>query len=241
VVNPPLGHPLLPAENFERNLRPDPEMTSELLTGVDLSGVYFGRVPRVTLPDWAEIDLMAVAPLDEAAALTPLIFHGDEGDSRLVVWAFDLAESNLPGRLALPILTANTLSSLLAPSPPPVVSVGQPVLIEGNFSVEIPGGRRLSLLESAEKDGGVFSHTKQPGLYRIFSDRDVPVAGFAVHAGSALESNLAEPLQPDSVKVRYVSEQTTVRPQIDFQEFWPWLAGLALAIVMVEGWLAWRR
>src|SRR6185503_9994526 len=33
VVNPPLGHPLLPAANFSRNLRPDPATGSALLTG----------------------------------------------------------------------------------------------------------------------------------------------------------------------------------------------------------------
>ena len=68
-----------------------------------------------------------------------------------------------------------------------------------------------------------------------------PVAGFAVQAGSALESNLAEPLQPELVDLASESAQTAVTPQIEFQDFWPWLAGLALVAVVAEGWLAWRR
>ncbi len=255
VVNPPLGHPLLPAERFMRNVRPAsavesaiaPESSSVLLAGVDLSGVYFNRVPHLTLPDWAELDLLGLSltneqePAGSADTGQPLIFHGTVGNSRLVVWAFDLAASNLPARLALPILTANTVSTLLAPSPPPVSLVGQPVPIQGDFTVEIPGGRRLSSFASSEREPDLFSRTKQPGLYRIYDDRDRLVAGFAIHAGSARESNLAAPFHPHDLMITYVSETASPDLETDYQEFWPWLAGLALAVVIGEGWLAWRR
>ncbi len=249
VVNPPLGHSLLAAQNFGRMLRPeinadqaDSSATlSTLLKGVDLSGVYFDRVPQLTLPAWAEVDLVAVPLAGQPESPTPLIFHGNVDDSRLVVWAFDLAASNLPARLALPILTANTLATLLAPAPPAVVPVGEPVVLDGNYTIEVPGGRRLAAEPVIEQNQDVFSHTKQPGLYRIYNDRDHLVAGFAVHAGSALESNLTGPLQPETLNLTYVSAKTGPNPQFDFQEYWPWLAGLALLVVVLEGWLAWRR
>ncbi len=242
VVNPSLGHPLLPAEHFVRSLRPDPDTGSALLTGVDLSGVYFERVPQLTLPAWAQVDLSALPSTLAGAAATPipLIFSGVVNNSRLVVWAFDLAESNLPARLALPLLTANTVSTLIAPSPPPVVPVGAPVLLDGNFTVETPGGQRLSpSIDGAERHR--FTRTKQPGLYRIYDSRNELVAGFAVHAGSALESNLSDPLDPAQLNLTVSSQPSVAAPQIEYQEFWPWLAGLALAVFMVEGWLAWRR
>jgi hypothetical protein len=242
VVNPSLGHPLLTAEHFARALRPDPDSSSALLAEVDLSGVYFDRVPQLVLPDWAEVDLQAfsVSPTAAAESQIPLIFQGTVNDSRLVVWAFDLAESNLPARLALPILTANTVSTLVAPSPPAVVPVGEPVLIDGNFSVETPGGQRLSpSMDQAEQHR--FTRTKQPGLYRIYNRSNQPVAGFAVQAGSAMESNLSEPLQPEMLDLTYRAQPAAVTPEIEYQEFWPWLAGLALAVFVVEGWLAWRR
>lgn len=245
VVNPPLGHPLLPAQNFSRTLRPEISAeqaeSSTLLNGVDLSGVYFDRAPQLTLPAWAEVDLVAVPLAGQLESPTPLIFHGNVGDSRLVVWAFDLASSNLPARLALPILTANTLAELLAPAPPAVAPVGEPVVIESNYVIEVPGGRRLSSEPVIDQNQELFTHTKQPGLYRIYNDRDHLVAGFAVHAGSALESNLTRPLQPETLNLTYVSTQTGATPQFDFQEYWPWLAGLALLVVVLEGWLAWRR
>lgn len=233
VVNPPLGHPLLPADNFSRNLRPDPTTGSTLLAGVDLSGVYFNRALQAKLPEWAEVDLRA------SGDGQPLIFHGNTRRSQIVVWTFDLAASNLPARLALPLLTANTLQTLLSPAPQPVVPMGEPVVINGNFSIEVPGGRRLSSLE-AEGGSGQFTRTKLPGLYKIYNDQGALVAGFAVHAGSALESNLAPQLQPETFNVQRATF-ASLPPEIEYYEIWPWLAGLVAAVVMLEGWWAWRK
>jgi hypothetical protein len=240
VVNPPLGHPLLPANSFSRNLRPDPSTGSSLLAGVDLSGVYFNRVLQLNLPDWAEVDLRATGTSGEVFGL-PLIFHGAAGNSQLVVWAFDLSDgvTNLPARLALPLLTANTLQMLLSPAPQPVVPVGSPILINGNFSIETPEGRTLSSLETGGS-GGPFTRTKQPGLYKIHNDAGAFVAGFAVHAGSALESNLTPQFQPATLNLSRPAPQT-LPPEIEYHEIWPWLAGLVVAVVMLEGWLAWRK
>lgn len=244
IVNPPLGHPLLPAQNFARDLRPNLESTSTLLAGVDLSGVLFKRVPQLALPAWAEVDLAALpTALDlEVDQGQPLIFHGTVDGSRIVVWAFDLAESNLPARLAFPLITANTLSMLVSATPPAVVPVGEPVLLgRGNYSVEIPGNRRL--FPSSGADSGpnsVFSHTKQPGIYRIYTEADTLVAGFAVQAGSALESNLTTQLQPDQLNLASQPAQAGISPATEYDEFWIWLAGLVLVVVTIEGWLAWR-
>ncbi len=243
LVSPPLDHPLLPAPDFARNLRPDPESLSPLLAGIDLSGVYFKRAPQLALPDWAEADLLALPhdPEQEVGAGQALIFNGSVGHSHMLVWAFDLAESNLGPRLALPLLTANTLSSLLSSAPPAVMPVGEPVLLGGNFSVETPAGRRLfAPLSDAESKNNVFYRTQKPGLYKIYDDDDAPVAGFAVHAGSALESNLNTQLQPDALNLLQI-ERPLADPEIDYQDYWFWLAALALGVVIIEGWLAWRK
>lgn len=243
VVNPPLGHPLLQAEHYVRNLRPDgTAAVSPLLDGVDLSGVYVGRAPKLDAPPWAVVDLTgrpAAASLEAAATgqpqQYPLIFHGAVGNSRVVVWAFDLTASNLPARLALPLLVANTGSVLLDPLLPPVVAAGEPVHLNDRYAIEIPGGRRLSAGD------GIFARTKQPGLYRVFDERGRPAGGFAVHAGSALESNLARGFNPAGIEPVYAARPAPTAADIAFEEYWPWLAGLALAVVVIEGWLAWRR
>ena len=66
------------------------------------------------------------------------------------------------------------------------------------------------------------------------------MAGFAVHAGSALESNLTTQLQPDALDLTQL-ERPLADPEIEYEEYWPWLAGLALAVVVIEGWMAWQR
>jgi hypothetical protein len=238
VVNPPLGHPLLSANSFARNLRPDPATASTLLAGVDLSGVYFNRVLQLTLPNWARVDLSAGGGPDKAAR-QPLVFHGSVGNSRLVIWAFDLAASNLPARLALPLLMANTLQALLSPTPQPVMPLGEPILINGNFSIEVPGGSQLSSL-AAQESSGLFTHTRQPGLYKIYNEQGTFVAGFAVHAGSALESNLTPQLHPETLNIQRPTVNN-LPPEIEYYEIWPWLAGLVVGVVMLEGWLAWRK
>jgi hypothetical protein len=116
-------------------------------------------------------------------------------------------------------------------------------LLSRNFFVETPGGQRL-FLDAGEAflSDHIFSRTKSPGVYRIYNESNLLVAGFAVHAGSPLESNLGQrQWQPDSLKALEAENLPVPDPEVDYEDFWPWLAGLALAVVTVEGWLAWRR
>jgi hypothetical protein len=41
-----------------------------------------------------------------------------------------------------------------------------------------------------------------------------------------------------AITVRLVSAPNS---EINFEEYWPWLVGLALFVIGVEGWLAWRK
>ncbi len=231
LVSPPLDHPLLSASATRTGLRPAADTASPLVAGVDLSGVYFERVPQVDLPDWAEVDLWAAGP-DET--LTPLIFHGTVDGTRLVVWAFNPRQSNLPGRLALPLLTANTLAWLLTPAPPQSVLSGQPVLLDGASAVVLPGGRRVPV------EHGLFRQTHQPGLYTVLNAQARPAGGFAVHAGSALESDLTRRLPVDTLNLT-LRPAGGPSPETRYEEFWPWLVGAALLGIVVEGWLVWRK
>ncbi|MEM7348517.1 MAG: hypothetical protein AAF485_30185, partial [Chloroflexota bacterium] len=241
VVNPPLGHPLLPAQNFIRDVRPNLEDPVPLLAGIDMSGVYFQRVPQVVLPGWATADLLATSTGSSDNEL-PLVFSGTIDQSQIVVWAFDLEASNLPARLALPLLTANTLSTLLTTSIPAVIRLGEPVDLGPATTVELPGGRRLTLSSTQDELGESrqFTRTKQPGLYRIYNNADQLVAGFAVQAGSALEANPQAQFSSETVTQRFTSDETTTFVD-DQYRFWPWLIGVALFVIMIEGWLAWRR
>jgi hypothetical protein len=238
VINPPLGHPLFNSDGYARGLRPNTEGASSLLAGIDLSGVYFDRAPNIALPGWATVALEATA----GETIHPLIFAGSpRNGANVMVWAFDLTASNLPGRLALPLLTANTLTALLAPVPPAVVPEGQPVPLPGNLSVELPDGHRLFLDSGNGPAETQFTRTRQPGLYQIYNEANALVAGFAVHAGSTAESNLSAVLPAETLDSLVVTPVNRPTLETDFEEYWPWLAGLALLLIVAEGWLAWRK
>jgi Ca-activated chloride channel family protein len=252
VIDPPLGHPLLPVRNYARNLHPDAAAASELLDGVDMSGVFFNRVPDVELPDWAQVDLRAL-PAQSTGVSTqvgqnahPLIFHGPSASGQIIVWAFDLAQSNLPARLALPLLMANSLSALLAPTFPEAVLVGQSVPIDPGLTVEPPGEglERATLLAASNgpttTDAAVFSATRTPGLYRVYDPDGDLIGGFGVHAGSALESNLASQLGADIPALGQAATAPEIDSEWEQRELWPWLAAVVLTLILVEGWLAWR-
>ena len=247
LINPPSDNSFLAVGDDIRNLRPDVKTASALLTEIDWSGVYFDRLPQVTLPEWARTDLMAVPAAAENGlsgqplAEYPLIFHGTLDDNQVMVWTFDLAESNLSGRLALPLLMDNTLSALLSTSIPAVVSVGEPVAIEAGLTVELPDGTRYEQPFQIDlNQTNQFVQTQQAGLYKIYNQQDKQIGGFATHTGSSLESNLAPEFDP-ALLVALDAGVGEAPPEIENDEYWPWLAGLALVVITIEGWLAWRR
>lgn len=235
------------------NTRPDPTTAAEWLSEIDWSGVYMGRVLADEPPAWAEIDLVAQPqqllaiigesePQPAGQDVPALIFHGVTSNQRVIVWAFSLDNSNLPARLAFPLLMDSTLSRLLAPLPPATVFVGETVSIDGrSFSVALPDGRRVVDFNAAGGDTTRFVNTIQPGIYRIYQDDDIPVAGFAVHAGSALESNLTTQFQPDSRLTGGSRPLTNLATETEYYAMWPWLTSLVLVIVLVEGGFAWWR
>jgi hypothetical protein len=237
IINPPPDAPLLPAGETLASVRPNPAAVSPLLAGADLSGLYFNQVSRLPLPAWAALDLAAAG--DEPA---PLIFHGSpRPGAEAVVWNFDLARSNLSARLALPLLTANTLNLLLAPAPPAAIAPGQPVTLPANLNVMTPDGHRHFLAEAAVGGSSLFAQTHLPGLYTIVNAANQTVAGFAVHPGSPQESNLGQPVSLEEWAKIAVRPRPVPPPDQVWVEFWPWLAGAALLLLTVEGWLAWRR
>lgn len=94
------------------------DATHPALRFVPLASVRLGRVPRIARPAGARV-------LAESAA-GPLILEGTLGSRRYLLWAFDPAESDLPLRVAFPLLVRNALE-LLAPT-------------EGNLPGGLPTG-----------------------------------------------------------------------------------------------------
>ncbi len=179
----------------------------------------------------------------------PLLFVAERPEGRLAVMTFDLRDSDLPLQIAFPILTANLTNWLLpqgAAGLPGLVRPGDPVPISLNpeateIVVTTPDGTHHSL-PIGEKTP-VFAATGQLGIYLVEQlDQSDNVADSANPTQSAVltvnlfdeaESNI---VPREIVRIGQTDMTAAVREEEGRREFWPWLAGAALGVLVVEWW-----
>jgi hypothetical protein len=157
-VAPPTSGPFKTAGTMAQPVVSNIRTQDPLLAGVDLAGVTFGETPVYVL-DGTQAEVVG-------AADGPLVFRGEVGQQQAIVLGFDLAASNLPRRVAFPILIANAVKEL-APDPLPAsVPLGDPLLYRprvdaASVRVAPPGGEPVVLplavetgKDAAERQGG---------------------------------------------------------------------------------------
>jgi len=246
VVNPGPGANanagMMPAPVPTRLLAQDP-----VLTGVDLAGVTFGQVPIVSLgPDDVEIAGADGGPLIYRTHLA----NGEQAD----VLMFDIEASNLPVRVAFPILVSNLVSDLVAQQIPASLSVGDPITISphaGAKTLEItdPSGTAHTMTIEADRSTGVtpvqsYEDTGMSGPYwRGELDTNgspITMATIMVNAGHPQESNLApNPLLKDALASSAIeTDQSRLRNQF---ELWPLVVAAVLGLLLIEWLLTLRQ
>ena len=175
----------------------------------------------------------------------PLIAAGDRGGLQVGVFAFALNDTDLPLQIAFPVLISNLLEwftpvgSILNPTP----GVGEPVLIRPPLDADAvritgPDGAQFTL--PADGDQIVFTNTSQPGVYQleVFSGGDVlQTQAFAVNLFAPVESAIA----PRDVELNGVVVTRQSADEMGQFEFWPLVALIALAVLMLEWWFYQRR
>ncbi len=235
LVNPPpnplfvVGSAFQPAE---MSVREHP-----LTRYVDWSNVHILQASSVPLPDWADL-------LIEADG-RPLVFAGETGGRRVAALTFDLRQSDLPLQVAYPILFSNLINYLVPPAafdasqgllPGESLTLVPPPGVE-RIVVAAPSGKLYTLFPGAASLA--FTDTDETGYYAVnFLSKDTTRAEyFAVNLFDPSESSIrpAAALQIG---------QTTLTPaaaeQTGLRELWPWLAGLALLVLLAE-WLVYHR
>nr|MBN1229171.1 hypothetical protein [Anaerolineae bacterium] len=174
----------------------------------------------------------------------PLLLAGTEGSRQVAILTFDLHNSDLPLQIAFPILMANLLE-WYAPARPfqaaERLQPGDPVIIrpQGSttgYRVTLPDGTRESY--SATADALTFTRTIQPGFYTVellAGGQTTTRGSFAVNLFSPFESDIAP---RGSVLIGQL-EIGDVAPEDEYgqRELWPWLALLALVILVLEWWV----
>jgi hypothetical protein len=211
---------------------------SPLLQFVEWRGVNVRAAHAVSAP-WAQ-------PVVEAAG-GPLLLAGETGGRRVAILTFDLHDSDLPLRVAFPVLMANIVTWLspgqaldfsgsLQPGQPAALSPGagaSAVLVQ-----KPDGEQRVLTVEEAQTL--LFEETDQPGIYTVLvresagQEADRLAGRFAVNLFAPEESDIAP------APALQLGQRTVDAPQagdVGRREFWPWLAALALIILIVEWWV----
>ncbi|HSD84336.1 MAG TPA: BatA and WFA domain-containing protein [Anaerolineae bacterium] len=138
-----------------------------VLQYVDLREVAVQDATRVSQPAWAR------AVIVDGRTNAPLLLIGEQDGRRLAVLAFDLRRSDLPLRVAFPILMANLIDTLVpggVAGVPANVEPGRPLSVaappQANMiNVRTPDGQAHTL--TSANGSVVFDQTDQLGVYEI--------------------------------------------------------------------------
>jgi len=212
----------------------DWDTTDPILRAVQLRDLQVRRAQVVDVGD-------GVKPLLYANG-SPIASSFDTGRLRVVHLGFDLLESDLPLRVAFPVLMSNILEWLSpqhgtftshqvqAGAPYPIELDGIPTEV----SVRKPSGEWLKL--PVMENPLAFRDTSEVGVYTVRVGKKTQ--RFAVNLVSREESDiLPKPVEHrvDSSIVTGASSQETVK-----QPLWPYFVVLAFGLTLVE-WYFWCR
>jgi hypothetical protein len=245
-VAPPVDGPFAASEGIS-----DPRITRvraghPLLDGVDLSGATFGPTPVLTL---AAGDEEIVGSADG-----PLLYRSEVNGQPAVVLAIDPESSNLPKRVAFPVLIANIVAAIAPSGVPAAIPLGEPLVYEPRaataeveivppsgeaavFPVSAPSTATEELAAGPSSREVVFTDTGAAGAYSV-SETDASGASlgstrFVVNAGHQRESDLRA--NPDlAATLASATGANVVAPRQERVDLWPLLALIALAVIIVE-------
>jgi hypothetical protein len=201
-----------------------------VLEYINLGNVYASEHRRMELPRQAH----ALAEFSDGPAIALVRAKG----STLVAVGFELGSSNWPFEPGFVMFCMNATAYLgadVGASTHRSLHLGDPLVVEGavgtnEAEVSDPAGGHSTL--TADASGGFrLPQTTRVGVYSIKAG-ERPWERFAVNLLSTDESNIAPVTQLNLSGAAVTAEAAAPRRQN--QEVWPWLAGLALALVCLE-------
>jgi hypothetical protein len=215
-----------------------------ILRNITLSEVNVLKAARIVPGSWAR----TVVDSDGA----PLLVVGEREGRRVAVLAFDLHNSDLPLQVAFPLLLSNLMGFLAPGSGAEAAQLlpGQPLALQVDDAISevrvIPPDGRVR----SSNDGGVtiqggqaiYADTDALGVYLLEEYVGAELAArhrYAVNLFAPGESQIAA--QRDLQIPQISGAQSTVSQERDGrQEFWRWVALVALLVLVVE-WLVYQR
>lgn len=215
-----------------------------LLKDISLSEVSVLEAAQIAPGAWARV------VIDSENG--PILMAGEQDGRRIAVLAFDLHQSDLPLQVAFPLMLANLVNYLapgsgagaaqLAPGQALVVPVDPAI---SAVRVTRPNGTTVTSGDESvlmQNNQAVYADTNELGVYTVEEFRDDELVArhrYAVNLFAESESRIAPqaelPIQQTSGLAAAVTEERVGR-----QEFWRWLAAIALLVLLIE-WLVYQR
>jgi len=219
-------------------LRPAPG-EEPLLHNVRLSDVSVLRSVKLVPGAWARV----VVAGDGGSQL----LAGERDGRRVVVLAFDLHKSDLPLQIAFPLLLSNIIGYLAPGSGAEAAQLapGQPIAMPVDASVNDvrvirPDGATMAV--PVQNGQAIYADTDALGAYQVEQrqgERLLSRRRYAVDLFAPDESKIAPQAELNVPQVSGL-QQATTSDQVGRQEFWRWLAALALIVLVIE-WLIYQR
>jgi hypothetical protein len=255
LIDPPANNPLIQVSNPISNpvlLVPrtttstDPNAQGDpLLRYVDLSQLHIAQAHDLVLPSWGRAVL--------SSQNGPLIVAGTQNNRNVIVFGFDLHDSDLAVQTAFPLLVRNMVTYLL-PLPagglPAEVSPGQSVVLDkvqsnvDQIVVEDPSAQDHAFPITQGNSRAAFGDTTETGVYYVtqYSGQDIVAQeAFAVNLFSRDESlTLPNPSPGLPAGAPPVTSAASGDEGIFRREVWPVVALIGFLVLLIE-WLFAQR
>jgi Ca-activated chloride channel family protein len=176
----------------------------------------------------------------------PLLVAGQDTNRRIAVLAFDLHDSDLPLKIAWPIMLADLTDWYKAPRAVHVngsLQPGQTLIIQPGSEAETvrvirPDSASTEL--KVDQPQLIYADTSVPGIYKVGMYKGSDMLQEELFAVNIFDANESQ------ITVRtptFGSSTVTVarKDEIGQWEFWPWIALLALIVLMIEWYVHHQR
>lgn len=243
IINPPrstalftLGDETAETGNLRAVRRDDPR-----LAFVDVENVSLRALRPVNGADWGEVLITTDGG--------PVLLAGEAEGQQIALLPFDVRDSDLPLQIAWPVLMSNLLDWF---TPADVIvaagslSVGdavpiRPPLDAASLRITAPDGEVHEL--AVHSRSMTFTETHRPGLYTLQAfaqdGEQLMERPFAVNLFALDESDLAP--VTGGLALGGGATLSEDNAQEGVREFWPWLALLALLVLLIEWYVYHRR
>jgi hypothetical protein len=234
VIHPPResdGLPWTIGEDLDEVMITDVAQSSPILAYVELGHVLIGEAYAVEAPPGAQV---LVGSFEH-----PLVFVESSPARNVLFFAFDINRSDLPLRVAFPIIVANTVAWFTQPKgmPESAIHTGEALrldvaeIADRTFTITGPAGEPVHVRREA--DAVVFGGTTRAGFYEVAGETLEAVV--AVSLASERESDI----EPRGDLAGAGSPSGWSASALQFP-FWYYLVLLAVFLSVAE-WVMYQR